>query len=315
MSAFGGGIRPWARQPAGSSASPCFQSGLFLLPKLYKMGLSSSRTHPRVTQVAPMLSGEEVLGGPSLHPTATTEHGHPITHGQLPPLRQTGYGRASTGPLDFNTVLENGASSIIKLHPPRRPQRLEPAGAPRGITAAKPWSQQGVDGAPKAKTLEKRGQSLRALPGRRQHLHKMQMLDLTRRRREAELKRDPHREAKINKQKMEELGSETGLDTLQRGDSARSQDLIPAEHKQHLNGHLGNRGDEAFAGQHSRAGLPLGGSSSKVGLWFCKEPRSRDLLWDTSSTDSEDWDREEKKLYRRRPLTHGMNVMFDVQHF
>lgn len=64
----------------------------------------------------------------------------------------------------------------------------------------------------------------------------------------------------------------------------------------------GNRGDEAFAGQHSRAGLPLGGSSSKVGLWFCKEPRSRDLLWDTSSTDSEDWDREEKKLYRRRPL-------------
>lgn len=97
MSAFGGGIRPWARQPAGSSASPCFQSGLFLLPKLYKMGLSSSRTHPRVTQVAPMLSGEEVLGGPSLHPTATTQHGHPITHGQLPPLRQTGYGRASTG--------------------------------------------------------------------------------------------------------------------------------------------------------------------------------------------------------------------------
>lgn len=35
-----------------------------------------------------------------------------------------------------------------------------------------------------SQTLEKRGQSLRALPGRRQHLHKMQMLDLTRRRRE-----------------------------------------------------------------------------------------------------------------------------------
>uniref|UniRef100_A0A8C9F9K7 Uncharacterized protein n=1 Tax=Pavo cristatus TaxID=9049 RepID=A0A8C9F9K7_PAVCR len=61
------------------------------------MGLSSSKTHPRVTQVAPMLSGEEVLGEPSLHLTATAEHGHPITHGQLPPLRQTGYGRASTG--------------------------------------------------------------------------------------------------------------------------------------------------------------------------------------------------------------------------
>ncbi|OXB72192.1 UNVERIFIED_CONTAM: hypothetical protein H355_016594 [Colinus virginianus] len=72
-----------------------------------------------------MLSGEEVLGEPSLHPAATTEHGHPITHGQLPPLRQTWYGRASAGPLDFNTPPENGASSIIKLHPPRRPQGLE----------------------------------------------------------------------------------------------------------------------------------------------------------------------------------------------
>ncbi|XP_052552631.1 uncharacterized protein CCDC198 [Tympanuchus pallidicinctus] len=271
------------------------------------MGLSSSKTHPRVTQVAPMLSSEEVLGDPSLHPTATTEHGHPITHGQLPPLRQTGYGRASTGPFDFSTVLvgENGASSIIKLHPPRQPQRLEPAGTPRGITAAKPWRQQGMDGAPKAKTLEKRGQSLRALPCRRQHLHKMQMLDLTRRRREVELKRDLHREAKINKQKMEELGSEMVLDTLQRGDSTRSQDLIPAECSLHFDSNTGNRGDGGFAGHHARAGLPLGSSSSsssKVGLWFCKEPRSRDLLWDTSSTDSEEWEREDKKLYRRPPL-------------
>lgn len=65
----------------------------------------------------------------------------------------------------------------------------------------------------------------------------------------------------------------------------------------------GNRGDGGFAGHHARAGLPLGSSSSsKVGLWFCKEPRSRDLLWDTSSTDSEEWEREEKKLYRRPPL-------------
>ncbi|XP_021256590.1 uncharacterized protein C14orf105 homolog isoform X2 [Numida meleagris] len=200
------------------------------------MGLSSSKAHPRVTRVAPMLSAEEVLGEPGLHPTATMEHGHPITHRQLPPLRQTGYGRASAGPLEFNTVPENGASSIIKLHPPRRPQRLEPARTPQGITAAKPWSQQEADGAPKATTLEKRGQNLRALPGRRQHLHKMQMLDLTRRRREAELMRDLHREAKINKQKIKELGSEMVLDALQRSDSARSRDLVPAEHNQHFNG-------------------------------------------------------------------------------
>ncbi|XP_009892219.1 PREDICTED: uncharacterized protein C14orf105 homolog [Charadrius vociferus] len=274
------------------------------------MGLSSSKAHPKVTKVAPMRAGEDlpalatpyrllgVPGQPSLHPP---QWGNPTLHRQLPPLRETWYGRASAGPLSFNTVPEKGETSIIKQHPPRRPQRLEPAGPPQAITPGKPWSQQEAAASPKPKALEKRGQSLRHLPGRRQHLHKLQMLDLTRRRQEAELKRNLHREAKINKQKIKEFSPKKVLDTLQRGDSAESRDLIPAEHNQRFHGDdCGNTWGGGLSGQLDGAELSPG-KSGKVDLWFCREPRTRDLFWDTSSTGSEDWEREEK-TYRKPTL-------------
>ncbi|PKU32051.1 hypothetical protein llap_17645 [Limosa lapponica baueri] len=202
-------------------------------------------------------------------------------------------------PLSFNTVPEKGETSIIKQHPPRRPQRLEPAGPSQTITPAEPWSQQEVATSSKMKALEKRGQSLRHLPGRRQHLHKLQMLDLTRRRREAELKRNLHREAKINKQKMKEFSPKKVLDTLQRGDSPESRDLVPAEHNQRFHGDdCGNTWGEGLSRQRDGAELSPG-RSGRVDLWFCREPRTRDLFWDTSS--SEEWEREER-IYRKPTL-------------
>ncbi|XP_074721358.1 factor associated with metabolism and energy isoform X1 [Strix uralensis] len=305
------------------------------------MGLSSSKAHPKVTKVAPMRVGEDlptlaapyrlpgVLGEPSLHPPATAEWGKPTFHRELPPLRETWYGRAAAGPLAFNTVPEKGETSIIKQHPPRRPQRLEPAGPPQAIIPAEPWSQQEVAASPKMKALEKRGQSLRHLPGRRQHLHKLQMLDLIRRRREhqppndmplravktcsllccllmtrlqtqAELKQNLHREAKINKQKIKEFSPKKVLDTLQRGNSAESQDLVPAEHNQHFHGDdHGNTWGGGLSRQHDGAELSPG-RSRKVDLWFCREPQMRDLFWDTSSTGSEEWEGEEKIYHKPR---------------
>uniref|UniRef100_A0A8C3K592 Uncharacterized protein n=1 Tax=Calidris pygmaea TaxID=425635 RepID=A0A8C3K592_9CHAR len=182
---------------------------------------------------------------------------------------------------------------------PGAEQRLEPAGPSQAIAPAEPWSQQEVATSPKTKALEKRGQSLRHLPGKRQHLHKLQMLDLTRRRREAELKRNLHREAKINKQKIKEFSPKKVLDTLQRGDSAESQDLVPAEHNQRFHGDdCGNTWGEGLSRQHDEAELSPG-RSGKVDLWFCREPQTRDLFWDTSS--SEEWEREER-IYRKPTL-------------
>ncbi|XP_009976301.1 PREDICTED: uncharacterized protein C14orf105 homolog, partial [Tauraco erythrolophus] len=180
--------------------------------------------------------------------------------------------------------------------------RLEPAGPLQAIAPAKPWSQQEVAASPKKKALEERGQSLRYLPGRRQHLHKLQMLDLTCRRREAELKRNLHREAKINKQNIKESSPKNVLDTLQRGDSAESQDLVPAEHNQCFHGDdRGNTWDGGVSRHRDGAELSPG-KSRKVDLWFCKESQTRDLFWDTSSTSSEEWEREEEKIYHKPTL-------------
>ncbi|XP_009877714.1 PREDICTED: uncharacterized protein C14orf105 homolog [Apaloderma vittatum] len=251
------------------------------------MGLSSSKAHPKVTKVAPMRAGEDLPALATRYQLpAVAEWGNPNFHQQLPPLRETWYRRASAGPLSFNTVPEKRKTSIIKQHPPRRPQRLEPAGPPQTIAPAKPWSHQDVDASPKTKGLEKRGQSLIPLPGRRQHLHKLQMLDLTRRRREAELKRNLHRETKIHKQKIKEFSPKKVLDTLQRCDSAESRDR--------------NTWGEGLSRQHDGAEFSPG-RSRKVDLWFCREPRTRDLFWDTSSTSSEEWEREDK-IYCKHAL-------------
>ncbi|XP_071601348.1 factor associated with metabolism and energy isoform X2 [Heliangelus exortis] len=180
-------------------------------------------------------------------------------------------------------------------------QRLEPAGPPQAITPAKLWNHQAGAASPKMKAGEMRGQSLRHLPGRRQHLHKLQMLDLTRRRREAELKRNLHREAKINIEKIKEFSPKNVLDTLQKGNSPESQDLVPAEHNQSFHGdNQGNLRVGGLSRHHDGAELSPG-RSSKVDLWFFREPRTRDLFWDTSSTDSEEWERE-KKIYHKHPL-------------
>ncbi|XP_054256739.1 uncharacterized protein CCDC198 [Indicator indicator] len=277
------------------------------------MGLSSSKRHPKVTKVTPMRTREDlpalttpcqlpsVPGQPSWHLPATSEWGEHSLHQKLPPLRETWYGRVSEGPLLSNTIPEKGETSIVKQHPPRRPQRLEPAGPLQPIAPSKPQSQQEVAASPKMKALEKSGQSLRHLPGRRQHLHKLQMLDLTRKRREAELKRNLPREAKINKQKIKEFSPKKVLDTLQRSNSTESQDLIPAEHNQHFHGdNCGNTWSGELSRQHDGSELSPG-RSGKVDLLFCRESRTRDLFWDTSSTGSEEWEREEK-IYHKPTL-------------
>ncbi|KAM9556518.1 factor associated with metabolism and energy isoform 2-T2 [Guaruba guarouba] len=232
------------------------------------MGLSSSKAHPKVTKVAPACAGEglpvlttpywhpSMPGQPGLHLLAEAKWGNPTVHQELPPLRETWYGRVSAGPLSLNTVPEKGETSIIKQHPPRRPQRLEPAGPLQAIAPAKPWSQQEVAASPKPK---------------------------------AELKRNLHRDANISKQNIKEFNLKKALDSLQRDKSTESRDLVPAEHNQRFHGDdHGNTWDGGLSRQHDEG-------------WRMRELRMRDLFWDTSSTGSEDWEREEK-IYRKPTL-------------
>uniref|UniRef100_A0ABI7YDU8 Coiled-coil domain containing 198 n=1 Tax=Felis catus TaxID=9685 RepID=A0ABI7YDU8_FELCA len=113
------------------------------------MGLSHSKPHPRVTKVAPLQNKEEEL--PSASPVdfafsqnleekssylfTGLQDQNKALEGQLPPLRETWYGRYSAGPraMYFDIPLEHGETSIIKRHPPRRLQDLSLTFGKKGI--------------------------------------------------------------------------------------------------------------------------------------------------------------------------------------
>ncbi|XP_045144029.1 uncharacterized protein CCDC198 isoform X2 [Echinops telfairi] len=200
------------------------------------MGLSHSKAHPRVTRVAPLQDiGEEASSvcsvdfASNLNLEENSSHSFPrpqdqpkAVEGQLPPLRETWYGRYSAGPraMHFDTPLEQGETSIIKRHPPRRLQMLESSDLPQVVTSGKLWSQHTARTTHKAKELEKKMQIPSYISGKRQYLHKMQMLEMNRKRQEAqmELKKDCHREAIINKQNPREHKAKRILQSLPRND-------------------------------------------------------------------------------------------------
>ncbi|KAH1171543.1 uncharacterized protein CCDC198 isoform X1 [Mauremys mutica] len=289
------------------------------------MGLSYSRAHHKVTKVAPVQTREEVPTSPctaavcGFHSTleerrlcsfAAMEERNPVFQRQLPPLRETLYGRCSTvpRPISFDIMMEKGETSIIKQHPPRRLQKLEPADLPQVIASEKLLRQQEGAAARKAKELEKRVQTAKYTSGRRQHLHKLQMLEMNRKREEMNhlqsqeaLKRSLHREEKTNKQKTRELKAKKVLETLQRNNCSEGEDLVPIEHDQTFNGDQGNTWDGEFLERHEMA-ESYPSQNSKVEMWFVKHQEPQDLFWDSSSTDSDDWRREERKLGRRPAL-------------
>ncbi|XP_067410954.1 factor associated with metabolism and energy isoform X3 [Emydura macquarii macquarii] len=224
------------------------------------MGLSYSRTHQKVTKVAPVQTKEEVPTPPCtaalcgfyntpeerhLGSFVAMEERNPLFQRQLPPLREIRYGRCSTvsRPISFDIMLEKAETSIIKQHPPRRLQKLEPADLPQIITSEQLLSQQAGAAARKAKELEKRVQTAKHASGRRQHLHKLQMLEMNRKREEMNhlqiqeaLKGNLHREAKISKPKTRELQAKKVLENLQRNNCFEGEDLVPIEHDQTFNG-------------------------------------------------------------------------------
>ncbi|XP_074852360.1 factor associated with metabolism and energy isoform X2 [Carettochelys insculpta] len=256
------------------------------------MGLSYSRAHHKVTKVAPAQTKEEAPTSPctagvygfhgsleerSFCSFAAMEERNPLFQRQLPPLRETRYGRCSTvpRPISFDIMLEKGETSIIKQHPPRRLQKLVPADLPPVIASEKLLSQQEGAAARKAKM---------------NHLQ-----------RQEELKRRLHREPKVSKQKPRELQAKEILGNLQQNNCSEGEDLVPIEHDQTFNGDPGNAWDGEFLAQHDKA-ESYPSRSSKVEMWFVKHRDPRDLFWDSSSTDSDDWKREERKLGHRPAL-------------
>ncbi|XP_076978656.1 factor associated with metabolism and energy [Tamandua tetradactyla] len=273
------------------------------------MGLNHSKAHPRVTKVAPLENkeGEASPASPvdfasrqnleekSLFSLARLQDQNKALAGQLPPLRETWYGRYSAVPraMYFDLLREQGETSIIKRHPPRRLQKLEPTDLPQVITSGSLLSQQQAERTHKTKQeLEKKMQDPTCTSGKRQYLHKMQMLEMNRKRQEAmELKKSLHREARMNRQKLREHKTKEILQSVPRNDDHGLLTLLPNET---LNKGPGNsRDSEFFENQAGNDYCPW--KHGKMETWLREQEAQSQLLWDSSNSDSEEWGRDEKK--------------------
>ncbi|XP_019501243.1 PREDICTED: uncharacterized protein C14orf105 homolog isoform X2 [Hipposideros armiger] len=272
------------------------------------MGLSHSKAHPRVTKVAPLqIKVEET---PSAHPVdfacnqnleetgsysfARLQNRYKALEGQLPPLRETWYGRYSAVPraMYFDIPLEQGETSIIKKHPPRRLQKLEPIDLPQVITSERILSQHEARTTHKAKELEKKMQTPMYTSGKRQYLHKMQMLEMNRKRQEAqeELKKS-HREARITKQKLRDPKAKQILQSIPGNDDDDFLTFLPDETLDRRPRNLQNA--EFLEHQATNDYCPR--KIGKMETWLREQEARGQLLWDSSSSDADELGDVEKK--------------------
>ncbi|KAF6129191.1 coiled-coil domain containing 198 [Phyllostomus discolor] len=273
------------------------------------MGLSPSKAHPRVTKVAPMQNKEEEtlstapvglafhqnLNEKSAHSLGRQQDQNPALDGQLPPLRETWYGRYSAVPraLYFDIPLERTETSIIKRHPPRRLQKLEPIDLPQVITSERILNQQEARTTHKAKGLEKKMQIPMYTSGKRQYLHKMQMLEMNRKRQEtqAELEKSLHREARIHKERLREHKAKKTLHSIPRNEGGDFLTLLPDET---FNPSAGNPQDAEFL-EHQAGSDDCPRKIGKMETQPLEQEAQAQLLWDSSSSDSEELGTVRKK--------------------
>nr|XP_033809414.1 uncharacterized protein CCDC198 isoform X2 [Geotrypetes seraphini] len=278
------------------------------------MGLGYSKTSHKITKVTPLQNRDVHVSlhsanygfngnvNTSLCSFETMDKRSAMFERQLPPLRETLHGRCPEVPraISYDILLETGETSIIKRHPPRRLQKLNPAELSSVITSEMLLKKQEAVTARKTKELEMRVQTAKQTSGTRQHLLKKQMLELNRKRQEAELKRSLQREARISKHKMRELKAQKVREKAQKSND--EDEYLTMEHDETFNTDTGDSWNEDFIHQCNTP-LYQPHKSTKLESWFLKHSADKDLHYDSSSDDSSDsWKREESRLQRRPVL-------------
>ncbi|KAG8511718.1 putative protein CCDC198 [Galemys pyrenaicus] len=255
------------------------------------MGLNHSKAHPRVTKVAPFQNkeGETASANPvdfafnqnleekCSYSLARLQDRNKALEGQLPPLRETWYGRHSAVPraIYFDTPLEQGETSIIKRHPPRRLQKLEPIDLPPVITSERHLSQQKAERTHKAKSL--RGE------------HEPFVTDHFQA--QVELKKSLHMDARTSQQKPRGHKTQKTLQSIPGDDDGDFITLLPDESFTTSPGKL----QRAEFGYHQARNDHSAQQTGKMESWFREQEARGQLLWDTSSSDSDALGTDERK--------------------
>uniref|UniRef100_A0A8C8W077 Coiled-coil domain containing 198 n=3 Tax=Peromyscus maniculatus bairdii TaxID=230844 RepID=A0A8C8W077_PERMB len=273
-----------------------------------KMGLGRSKPHPRVIKVTPLQSQEAEIpsAGPvfyalnrnleekSSYPFSRLQGQKQALEGLLPPLRETWYGRhpAVSRPMYLDIPLKNEESSIIKRHPPRRIQKLEPIDLPQVITSERLLSQQEARTRHKAKELEKKMQLPMYTSGKRQYLHKMKMLEINHKRQEAQMKlHSLQSKARLDMQKLKDHNGNKITESMPR---SKHYDVVTILPDETVNRHPGNPRDEKFVEYHTENDYCVR-KIGKMEAWLREQAAQGPLFCDSSSSDSDEPEKDPKR--------------------
>ncbi|XP_012867658.1 PREDICTED: uncharacterized protein C14orf105 homolog isoform X1 [Dipodomys ordii] len=276
------------------------------------MGLNHSRAHPRVTKVTPLqnkqakipsagsthLSSSQKLEEKSSYSFEKLQDGNKALEEQLPPLRESWY-RGPSAVLQvptamyFDIPLEPRETSIIKRHPPRRLQKLETIDLPQVTTSERFLGRQEARTRHNAKELEKKMPTSIYTSGKRQYLHKMQMLEINRKRQEAqvELKKNLPREAKNNKQKQRNHKAKKTLESIPKNGDYDVLTILPDEtmNRRSGNSHATELLDYQARNEYYHQ------QNGKMETWLHEKEAGRQLLWDSWSSNSDELEKDETK--------------------
>ncbi|XP_012980460.1 uncharacterized protein CCDC198 isoform X2 [Mesocricetus auratus] len=182
--------------------------------------------------------------------------------------------------------LKHEETSIIKRHPPRRIQKLEPVDLPQVITSERLLRQQVPRTRHKAKELEKTLHLSMYTSGNRQYLHKMQMLEMNHKRHEAqmELMKSRHSIARLDMKKLKDHNGNKITQSMPRSNGCDFINTLPDET---MEGDPGNAQDEEFLEYHTKNDY-CAQKTGKMEAWLREQEAQGRLFWDSSSSDSEE---------------------------
>ncbi|XP_050018368.1 factor associated with metabolism and energy isoform X2 [Alexandromys fortis] len=189
--------------------------------------------------------------------------------------------------------LKHEESSIIKRHPPRRIQ-LDPIDLPQVITSEQLLRQPEARTGHKAEQEPgKKMQLSMYTSGKRQYLHKMQMLERIHKRQEAqmELMNSLQSATRLDMQKQKDHNGDKITQSLPRNDSYDVITILPDET---INRDPGSSQDEELLDDHRENDYCVR-KIGKMEAWLREQDTQGRLFWSSSSYDSDEFEKDQKR--------------------
>ncbi|XP_048218016.1 uncharacterized protein CCDC198 isoform X3 [Perognathus longimembris pacificus] len=184
--------------------------------------------------------------------------------------------------------------------------KLEAIDLPQVITSERLLSQQEARTRHSTKELEKKMPTSMYTSGKRQYLHKMKMLEMNRKRQEAqlELKKNLPREARNNQQKLRNHKTKKTLQSIPKNSVLT---ILPDETMSRGSGNSHDAEFLAYGARNAYCHQKIG----KMETWLHEPEAGGQLPWDSSGSDSDELEKDGKEPHPLVRTRTEKTLLFD----